>query len=122
MEKAISRLGGDARGGMIVPTDSFMTVHRMSHISLSKKYKVPTVYFSALIVLDGGLICYTVNADDLLRRAAPYVDRILRGQTPAELPVQLPTKFELVVNMKTARELGIAIPYAVMLRADKVIE
>jgi putative ABC transport system substrate-binding protein len=102
--------------------DSFMLVHRASTISLAAQNNVPAVYFHSVFAGDGGLLSYGVDQVDIWRRAATYVDRILRGAKPAELPVQLPTKFEMVVNLKTAKTLGLTVPQSILLTADEVIE
>ena len=102
--------------------DLFTGAHRASIISAAARNNVPAVYGSSDFAKDGGLLSYGVDPDDGFRRAASYVDRILRGATPAELPVQLPTKFEISVNLKTAKALGLAIPPSIRLRADEVIE
>jgi putative ABC transport system substrate-binding protein len=122
IEQVIVALGREPNGGLIVMTDSFMVVHRRSVIDLTARYKVPAVYFSSFNVVDGGLISYGVDVVDLFRRAAPYVDRILRGAKAGELPVQQPAKFELAINRKTAAALGLTIPRSLLLRADQVIE
>ena len=103
-------------------TDSFNLVHRTQIVSLAARYNIPTIYPSTGYVKTGGLISYGEDAKDIFRRAAPYVDRILRGAKPAELPVQLPIKFVLAVNAKTAKALGLAMPPSIRLRADEVIE
>jgi putative ABC transport system substrate-binding protein len=100
----------------------FTNVHRAPLISATAKYKVPAVYPQSVFARDGALLSYGVDQTDNFRRAASYVDRILRGAKPADLPVQFPTKFEMVVNRKTARALGLTIPPSIMLRATEVIE
>ena len=122
IEEAIAKLGRKPGGGLIVMTDSFMFVKRRTIIALAARHRVPAIYYSATIVEDGGLIAYGVDIADLVRRAAPYVDRILRGAKPAELPVEQPSKFEMVVNLKTAKALNLRVPRSILLRADKVIE
>lgn len=122
IQEAITSLGREADGGLIVMPDSFMTVHRKSAIALTAHYKVPATYFAGYWVADGGLSSYGVDDLELWRRPASYVDRILRGAKPAELPVQQPSKFELFINLKTAKALGLSIRQSVLLRADKVIE
>jgi putative ABC transport system substrate-binding protein len=99
-----------------------MTLHRVPIILAAARNNVPAVYYPSTFTRDGGLLSYGVDQLDLFRRAASYVDRILRGAKPGDLPVQLPTKFEMVVNRKTATALGLAIPPSIMLRADEVIE
>ena len=122
IERTISALGSEAGSGLITMVDSFMFVHRKAIIALAARYKVPTIYYSTPFVEDGGLISYGVDAVDLFGRAAPYVDRILHGAKPQDLPVEQPKKFELAVNKKTARALGITFPRSILLRADRVIE
>ena len=104
--------------------DVFTNVHRASIISAAARNNVPAVYASSgsTFVRDGGLLSYGPDLLDLFRRAATYVDRILRGEKPGDLPVQLPTKFEMVVNRGTAKALGLEIPPSILLRADEVIE
>ena len=102
--------------------DGFMQVHRAPIISLAARHNVPAVYQLALFVRDGGLLSYGPEFKDMFRRAASYVDRILRGAKPAELPVQLPIKFEMALNRKTAKALGLDVPISIELRADEVIE
>ena len=99
-----------------------MTVHRAAIISAAAQNNVPAVYYISPFARDGGLLSYGVDIVDIFRRAASYADRILRGEKPGDLPVQFPTKFEMVVNLKTAKALGLAIPPSIMLRADEVIE
>jgi putative ABC transport system substrate-binding protein len=122
METAINDLGREPGGGLVVMPDLFTLVHRASLISAAARNQVPAVYWASDFARDDGLLSYGVDVPDLYRRAATYVDRILRGVKPAELPVQLPTKFEMVVNRKTATALGLAIPPSILLRADEVIE
>ena len=100
----------------------FTTAHRVPIISAAARNNVPAVYPYSDSARDGGLLSYGVDIVDIWRRAASYVDRILRGEKPGDLPVQLPTKFEMVVNSKTAKALGLAIPPSILLRADEVIE
>ena len=99
-----------------------MIVHRVPLILAAARSNIPAVYWLSDIARDGGLLSYGVDLVDIWRRAATYVDRILRGAKPAELPVQLPTKFEMAVNLKTAKALGLAVPQSILLRADQVIE
>jgi putative ABC transport system substrate-binding protein len=102
--------------------DGFNGVHRAPIISLAAQNNVPAVYAQSFFVKDGGLLSYGPDVLDMFRRSAPYVDRILRGAKPAELPVQLPTKFEMVLNVKTAKALGLIVPPSILLRADEVVE
>ena len=115
-------LGSEPGGGLVIHPDVFMVVHRAPIISAAGRYNVPAVYDQSAFARDGGLLSYVVNQVDLFRRAASYVDRILRGGKPGDLPIQLPTKFEMVVNRKAANALGLAIPPSIMLRAGEVIE
>ena len=102
--------------------DAFTVAHRVPIILAAARDNIPAVYGTSYFAKDGGLLSYGVDRVDTWRRAATYVDRILRGAKPAELPVQLPTKFEMVVNRKTATALGLAIPPSILLRADEQIE
>jgi ABC-type uncharacterized transport system substrate-binding protein len=122
IEAAIAALAREPGGGLVVMSDSFMRVHRGPIIALTARHKVPAVHPLRILALEGGLMAFGPYNADLFRRAAPYVDRILRGTHPSELPAQVPTKFELVVNLRTARELGLEIPPTVLVRADEVIE
>jgi putative tryptophan/tyrosine transport system substrate-binding protein len=97
-------------------------VHRDLIVTLAARHKLPAVYYSRYFTAGGGLISYGTDIYDLYRRAAGYVDRVLKGEKPSDLPVQAPTKFELVINLKTAKALGLAMPPAVLGRADEVIE
>jgi putative ABC transport system substrate-binding protein len=122
IETAIIALGREPGGGLVVMPDPFMVVHRAPTILAAARNNVPAVYGNSDAVRDGGLLSYGVDRVDQWRRAASYVDRILRGVKPAELPVQLPRKFEMAVNLKTAKALGLAVPPSIWLRADEVIE
>jgi ABC-type uncharacterized transport system substrate-binding protein len=105
-----------------VMPDGFNVGHRAPIILAAARNNVPAVYNLSAYAREGGLLSYGVDVVDLFRRAATYVDRILRGAKPAELPVQLPTKFEMAVNLKTAKALGLAVPLSIRLRADELIE
>jgi putative ABC transport system substrate-binding protein len=122
IETAIIALGREPGGGLVVMPDAFMTAHRPPIILAAARNNVPAVYWLSDFARDGGLLSYGVDVVDTFRRAASYVDRILRGEKPGDLPVQFPTKFEMVVNLKTAKALGLAVPPSIMLRADEVIE
>jgi ABC-type uncharacterized transport system substrate-binding protein len=122
IERAITAFARFPNGGLIVTASALSTVHRDLIIALAARHKLPAVYFERHFVAAGGLISYGVNFVDQHRRAAGYVDRILKGEKPAELPVQAPTKYELVINLKTAKALGITMPQSVLARADEVIE
>ena len=102
--------------------DNFMTVHRAAIILAAARSNVPTVFWLSDFARDGGLLSYGVDPVDLVRRAATYVDRVLRGEKPGDPPVQFPTKFEMVLNRKSATALGLVIPPSIMLRADEVID
>jgi putative ABC transport system substrate-binding protein len=122
IETAIIALGREPGGGLVVLPDIFMAAHLAPIIMAAARNKVPGVSPASYTVREGGLISYGVDQVDTFRRAASYVDRILRGEKPGDLPVQFPTNFEMVVNRKTATALGLAIPPSIMLRADEVIE
>jgi putative ABC transport system substrate-binding protein len=122
METVITSLGSEPRGGLVVMTDAFMPVHRAPIILQASRNRVPTVYPQSVFARDGGLLSYGPNRADLFRRSASYVDRILRGAKPADLPVQLPTKFVMTINLKTAKALGLTVPQSILLSADEVIE
>jgi putative ABC transport system substrate-binding protein len=122
IETVITSLGGEGGGGLVVSTDSFMFVHRARTILLAARNNVPAVYWNDVFTRDGGLLSYAPDVRDNFRRSASYVDRILRGAKPADLPVQLPAKFEMAINLKTAKALGLRVPQSILLRADEVIE
>ena len=122
IERAISRIGSEANGGLIVLPDTFTALHRDLIIALANRHRLPTVYPFRYFVTRSGLASYGVDAYDLFRRAAGYVDRILNGERAADLPVQAPTKYELVVNLKTARALDLTVAPSILARADEVIE
>ena len=119
---AITSLGRELGGGLVVMPDSFMAVHRAPIIMLAARNNVPTVYWEFVYARDGGLLAYGSDFKDIFRRAAAYVDRILRGAKPADLPVQVPAKFEMAVNLKTAKALGLTIPETLLATADEVIQ
>jgi putative tryptophan/tyrosine transport system substrate-binding protein len=110
------------QAGLIVMTDSFMGVHRATVIALAARNKIPVVYPEPFWARDGGLVGYGPNHHDMFRRAAGSVDRILRGAKPSDLPVQIPTKFDMVINLKTAAALGLTVPSTLLVLADEVIE
>ena len=121
-KSAIVSLGREQAGLVIMP-DAFMVVHQKTVISLTARNAVPAIGADLPgFTKDGGLLSYGANFPDIFRRAAPYVDFILRGAKPAELPVQVPSKFDLIVNLKTAKALGLTIPPMLLARADEVIE
>jgi putative ABC transport system substrate-binding protein len=122
IETAISALGREPGGGFVVLGDAFTLAHRGPIISAAARNNVPAVYTSSAYARDGGLLSYGADTVDIYRRAATYVDRVLRGAKPGDLPVQLPVKYEMVLNLKTAKALGLAVPPSIRLRADEVIE
>jgi putative ABC transport system substrate-binding protein len=122
IERAIVALGREPGGGLVVVPDVFTTNHRAPIILAAARNNVPAVYPVSDFARDGGLLSYGVDLVDPFRGAATYVDRILRGAKPGDLPVQLPTKFEMVLNLKTAKALGLAVPPSILLRATEVIE
>jgi putative ABC transport system substrate-binding protein len=122
IETAIIALGREPGGGLVVVPDGSIAAHRAPIILAAARSNVPAVFWLSDFAREGGLLSYGPDPADSYRRAASYVDRILRGEKPGDLPVQLPTKFEMVVNRKTATALGLAIPPSIMLRADEVIE
>ena len=122
IERRIADFARSANGGLIVTASALSVVHRELIVRLAAQYKLPAVYFERQFVGDGGLVSYGSDWVDQHRRAANYVNRILRGEKPAELPVQAPTKYELVINLKTAKALGLSLPPSLLARADAVIE
>jgi putative ABC transport system substrate-binding protein len=122
IEAAIIALGREPGGGLVVIPDGFTVSHRAPIVSAAARNNVPAVYAQSEFVKDGGLLSYGADPVDLFRRAATYVDRILRGEKPGDLPVQFPTKYEMIMNRKAANALGLAIPPSILLRADEVIE
>ena len=122
MERALAAFAGSPNGGLILTGSALAVVHRNLIITLAARHKLPAVYFARYFVADGGLISYGPDQLDQYRRAAGYVDRILKGEKPADLPVQAPTKYELVINLKTAKALGLDVPPTLLARADEVIE
>jgi putative ABC transport system substrate-binding protein len=122
IEAAIMALGREPGGGLVVISEVFTLAHRAPIISAAARNKVPAVYWQSVFAREGGLLSYGVDQVDNFRRTASYADLILRGAKPAELPVQFPAKFEMVVNLKTAKALGLTAPQSILLRADEVIE
>jgi putative ABC transport system substrate-binding protein len=122
IEGTISNFARGTNGGLIVTTGTVLQINRELIVTLAHRYNLPTVYPFRLYATAGGLLTYGADIVDLFRRAASYVDRIFRGDKPAELPVQAPSKYELVVNLKTARALGLTVPPTLLARADEVIE
>src|SRR5262245_17077232 len=122
IERAISTLSRNPDGGLIAMPDSFNMVHRRTIIALVDRYRLPAMYYFPFFARDGGLISYGPDEADMFRQAAGYVDRILKGAKASDLPVQQPTKYELVINLKTAKALGLTIPEPFLQTADEVIE
>jgi putative ABC transport system substrate-binding protein len=122
IETAIIALGREPGGGLVVISDAFTAAHHARIISEAARNNMPAVYSVPFFVRDGGLLSYGVDQADIYRSTASYVDRILRGAKPGDLPVQLPTKFQMVVNLKTAKALGLVVPASILLRATEVIE
>jgi len=122
VETAIIDLGREPGGGLVAVPDAWVVAHRAPIILAAAQNNIPAVYPNSVCARDGGLLSYGVDVVDILHRAASYVDRILRGEKPGDLPVQFPTKFEMAVNLKTAKALGLAVPRSILLRATEVIE
>ena len=122
IERAVAAFARGPNGGLIVTGSALAQLHRDLIISLAARHKLPAIYFEHFFVTAGGLISYGPDLVDQFRRAADYVNRILKGDKPADLPVQAPTKYELVINLKTAKSLGLEIPPTLLARADEVIE
>jgi putative ABC transport system substrate-binding protein len=122
IERGIASFARIPNGGLIVTASALAVVHRQLIVTLAAKHKLPVVYFQRQFVDDGGLISYGSDWVDQYRRASTYIDRILKGEKPADLPVQVPTKYELVINLKAAKAIGLQVPSALLTRADEVIE
>ena len=122
IERTITAFAQGANGGLIVTGSVWASLHRKLIITLAAQHKLPAVYNTGYYATDGGLIGYGPDYSDLCRRAAGYVDRILKGEKPANLPVQAPTKYQLVINLKTAKAIGLDVPASLLARADEVIE
>jgi len=122
MERAVAAFARSPNAGMIVTPSALANAHRDLIVTLAARYKLPAVYYSRPFVAAGGLVSYAPDIMDQYRLSAGYVDRILRGEKPADLPVQAPTKYELTVNLKTAKALGLTVPPSLLARADEVIE
>ena len=122
VERALPAFAREPNGGLIVTASASARTHRSAIIALAARYRLPAVYPNRIFATAGGLIAYYADQISYFRAAAGYVDRILKGEKPADLPVQAPTKYELVLNMKTAKALGIEVPPTLLARADEVIE
>ena len=122
IERAVMAFARTSNGGLIVPPSGLAQLHRDLIVTLAARHKLPAVYYERFFVAAGGLISYGPDYVEQYRQAAGYVDRILKGEKPADLPVQAPTKFDLVINLKTAKALGLTVPPTLLARADEVIE
>jgi putative ABC transport system substrate-binding protein len=122
VERAIGTFAHELNGGIVVVPSAFTTIHRQLIIEQVARHRLPAVYGFSYYAFSGGLISYGINVRDMYIRAASYVDRILKGEKLAELPIQAPTKFELIINLKTAKALGLTAPQTMLARADEVIE
>jgi putative tryptophan/tyrosine transport system substrate-binding protein len=122
IERAVTAFARSGNGGLIVLSNPGASVHRELIITLAARHKLPAVYFERTFAVDGGLVAYGADFVDQYRRSAGYVDRILKGEKPADLPVQAPVKYELVINLKTAKALGLEVPSTIIAQADEVIE
>jgi putative ABC transport system substrate-binding protein len=122
IEKAIKDFGREPGGGLVVMPSPWTAAHRVSIISAAARNNIPAVYGVSYFARDGGLLSYGVDQVNIWRRATSYVDRILRGAKPGDLPVQFPVNYEMVVNLKTAKALGLTVPQSILLRADEVIQ
>jgi len=122
IERAVAGFAASPNSGLIVTGGASNTSHRQLIITLARRHRLPAVYSDRVDVANGGLVSYGPNRFDQYRRAAGYVDRILKGEKPSELPVQNPTKYDLVINLKTAKALGLDVPPTLLARADEVIE
>ena len=122
IEQAVTAFARSPHGGLIITASGLAAIHRDLIITLAARHKLPAVYARRLFVVEGGLMCYGADRVELFRQAAQYVDRILKGEKPADLPVQAPTKYELVLNLKTAKALGLQVPATLLALADEVIE
>jgi putative tryptophan/tyrosine transport system substrate-binding protein len=122
LSQAIIAAGSQSGAGLFVLPDSANVVHRDLIIRLAAQYRLPAIYYFRYFAKDGGLISYGPDELDLFRRTAEYVDRVLRGAAPAGLPVQVPSKWEMAINLKTAKALGLTVPQSLLARADEVIE
>src|SRR5262249_17844425 len=122
IERAVTAFAQAPNGGLIVTGSALAVQHRDLIIALAARHKLPAIYYDPYYVGAGGLVSYGVDNVDQFRRAAGYIDRILKGEKPADMPAQQPTKYELVVNLKTAKALGVELPATILARADEVIE
>jgi putative ABC transport system substrate-binding protein len=122
IERSVAIFARQPNGGLIVTADPNAIIHRKRIVDLGERFKLPTVYFARFFASGGGLVSYGPDIVDQYRHAAGYVDRILKGEKPADLPVQAPTRLEMVINLKTAKALSLTVPPQLLARADEVIE
>ena len=122
IKSALTSVSGKAGQGLVIPPDTFTTNHRKLIIDLAARHRLPAIYTFRYQVADGGLISYGPETIALFRQATSYIDRVLKGEKPADLPVQQPTKYEMVINLKTAQLLGLDVPLSLQQRADELIE
>ena len=122
IDLAIQTFALEPNGGLLVMPDVFATVNRQQIFGLAARYRIPTLYTFRFYAVEGGLMSYGIDITDMFRQSAVYVDRVLRGANPGDLPVQVPTKYELIINLRTAKALGITVPEMLLARADEVIE
>jgi putative ABC transport system substrate-binding protein len=122
IERSITAFARSGAAGLIVPASATASVNRGRIIALAAQHKLPAVYSARMFVGDGGLMSYAADTVPQFEQAATYIDRILKGEKPADLPVQAPTKYELAINLKTAKALGIEVPLTLLARADEVID
>jgi len=122
LETVLSAHAREPNGSLVVMPDGFLNVHRAEIVLLADRYRLPAIYPFREAVAAGGLLAYSADVSDIHRQVASYIDRILKGEKPSDLPVQAPTKYELVINLKTAKALGLEIPPTLLARADEVIE
>ena len=122
IDLAIQTFAREPNGGLLVMPDVFATVNRQQIFALAAQYRLPTLYTFRFYAVEGGLMSYGIDITDMFRQSASYVDRVLRGANPGDLPVQVPTKYELIINLKTAKALGLTVPETLLARADEVIE
>ena len=122
IERAVAAFARTGNGGLVLTGSALSEVHRELIVTLAARHKLPAIYYRRYFVASGGLISYGYDSIDQYQRAAGYVDRILRGEKPGDLPVQAPTKYVLAINLKTAKALGLDVPSALVARADEVIE
>jgi putative tryptophan/tyrosine transport system substrate-binding protein len=121
-EQIMARLGGEPGGGLIIAPDAFTSIHRKLIVELAARYRLPAIYPRRFFATDGGLASYGVDDAEHYRQVAAYLDRILRGEKPADLPVQQPTKYELVINLRAAKALGLTVPETLLVQADELIQ